>query len=107
MEIDEILHLVGNLERFQLILIALFCLMEFPNGLLIMSPYFTEENPAWTCVGNSSICQLNGTFSVGDNGYKLRCEMPRNAWKFVQPKEYSIVTEVGECIIFYYAFTCF
>ena len=70
--------------------------MEFPNGLLIMSPYFTEENPAWTCVGNNSICQLNGTFSVGDNGYELRCEMSRNAWKFVQPKEYSIVTQVRE-----------
>jgi len=93
MEIDEILHLVGNLGRFQLALITLFCLMEFPNGLLIMSPYFTEENPAWKCVRNSSFCKMNGTFSVGDSGYKLRCSMPRSAWEFVKPKEFSVVTQ--------------
>ena len=98
MEIDEILNLVGNLGRFQLTLITLLCLMEFPNGLLIMSPYFTEENPAWTCVANNSICQLNGTFSVGDEDYRSRCGMPRSAWKFVQPKDFSIVTQVSESV---------
>ena len=99
MEIDEILHLVGNLGRFQLALITLFCLMEFPNGLLIMSTYFTEENPAWQCATNSSMCNMNGTFSVGDSGYRSRCSMPRSAWEFVKPKEFSVVTQVGESYI--------
>ena len=99
MDIDEILHLVGNLGRFQFALVTLFCLMEFPNGLLIMSPYFTETNPSWRCSPNSAICNMNGTFSIGDSGYKLRCNMPRSAWEFVKPKEFSVVTQVGQSYI--------
>lgn len=94
MDVDDVLSYVGNFGRFQISLVALFSFMEFPNGLLIMSPYFVEENPAWKCVKNSSVCRKNGTFSVGQQGYEIRCEMPRDAWSYVKKNDFSIVTQV-------------
>ena len=94
LEIDEILPVIGSFGRFQFVLELLFCIMELPNGLLIMMPYFSHHNPPWKCVANSTICQLNGTFASGDDDYKARCNMPRSHWKFTRPKEHSVVTQV-------------
>lgn len=94
LEIDEILPVIGPFGRFQFVLELLFCIMELPNGLLIMMPYFSHHNPPWRCVTNSTICHLNGTYSSGQNDYKARCSMPRSHWEFTRPKQHSVVTQV-------------
>ena len=52
--------------------------------------YFAALQPEWRCVANSTVCNLNGTFTSENN---FRCNIPRNDWEFTQPKGYSIVTE--------------
>ena len=94
LELDEVLHLLGGIGRFQIIMVVLTGLILFPTTMAILIPYFTQDTPAWTCVSNSTICTLNGTHPMDSKTYKARCDMPRTEWKFTQPKDFSIVTQV-------------
>ena len=96
MELDDILPLIGEFGKFQIILDIFLCLTIFPGVMLIFLPYFSQHSPPWQCVGNSSICLLNGTMARGDNDFYKRCTMPRSEWTYTEVKEYSIVTEVGD-----------
>ena len=92
--IDEILPYVGEFGRYQIVLVSMLSIIILCCGFPILIMYFAGQNPAWKCVNNSTVCNLNGTFESGDDNYEFRCSIPRKDWKFTQPKDYSIVTQV-------------
>ncbi len=99
-DLDEVLPYIGELGKYQIILISMLALMILTAGFPVLIMFFAAQNPPWTCVTNSTVCTLNGTFSSKDvNTYKARCDMPRSEWKFTKPKSYSIVTQVAVIVI--------
>ncbi|XP_065064675.1 solute carrier family 22 member 15-like [Rhopilema esculentum] len=93
LSIDDVLPLIGEFGKFQILLEIAFCIMIFPGSMLILIPYFAQHNPPWMCVANSTVCHLNGTYDTQSKFYKERCKMPRSEWQFTKPKEYSIMTQ--------------
>ena len=93
--IDQVLPLIGEFGRFQILLEIAFCILVFPGSMLVLIPYFAQHIPPWQCSRNSTICLYNGTFTAHDRLYKSRCSMPRSDWEFAKPKEYSVITQVG------------
>jgi len=91
--IDQVLPLIGEFGKFQILLEIAFCIIIFPGSMLVLIPYFVQHIPPWQCSRNSTICPYNGTFTAHDKLYKSRCSMPRTEWKFSKPKEYSIITQ--------------
>ena len=93
--IDEILPYVGEFGKYQIMMVSMLSTMILASGFPILIMYFAGQNPAWKCVHNSTVCNLNGTFESGDDNYEFRCSIPRKDWQFTQPKDYSIVTQVN------------
>ncbi|XP_065064769.1 organic cation transporter protein-like isoform X2 [Rhopilema esculentum] len=91
--IDDILPYVGEFGKYQIMLVAMLSTMVLASTFPILIMYFAGQNPAWECVHNSTVCNLNGTFESGDDNYQYRCSIPRKDWQFTQPKDYSIVTQ--------------
>ena len=96
-DLDEILKYVGELGKYQCILISMLALMILTAGFPVLIMFFAAQNPPWACAKNSTICNMTGSFKSGDPLYEKRCSMPRSAWIFTKPKEYSIVTQVMLC----------
>ena len=92
--LDDILPYVGELGKYQIILISIMALAILVAGFPVLIMFFAGQNPPWQCETNSTVCKLNGTFKSGEKNYEARCSMPRSEWKFTKPKEYSIVTQV-------------
>ena len=95
LSMDEVLPMIGEFGKFQILLEIAFCIMIFPVSMLVLIPYFAQHNPPWQCVNNSTICPHNGTFGQSDDLYSFRCDIPRSEWEFTKPKDYSIMTEVS------------
>ena len=101
MEVDQILEYVGEFGKYQIILETMLCICMVPQTLQILIMYFAAHDPGWHCVSNSTYCSLNGTFTSSDGDrkvYELRCKLPRNEWTYAQPKDYSVVTQVGDLL---------
>ena len=93
--IDQVLPLIGELGLFQILYIGILCLLTIPATFQTLIIVFVAHNPAWECVTNSTVCTFKGEVSKpSDSRYKLRCKMDRAEWRYVENKEYSIVTEV-------------
>ena len=92
--LDDVLPYVGELGKYQIVLISIVALAFFVAGFPVLIMFFAGQNPPWQCETNSTVCKLNGTFKSGENHYTARCSMPRSEWKFTKPVEYSIVTQV-------------
>ena len=91
---DRFLDKIGSFGRYQM------CLLLFLNGLIffwfglpVMIVTFISAEPAWRCIANSTLCQLNGTMKPTHDNYSRRCEIPRDQWEFVDDFT-SVVTEV-------------
>ena len=94
LQIDEVLPLIGGFGRFQKIIVLFISVIQISVAILVLIPYFVQDNPKWKCVENSTVCLLNGTFGRESRWYKERCVMSRSEWIFTKPKHYSIVTQV-------------
>ena len=92
--LDELLKFVGEFGKFQILFDIALCILLMPGMMLIFLPYFSQHNPPWKCIVNSSTCLLNGTFFLASKSYKARCQMPRTEWEYTEAKEYSVVTQV-------------
>ena len=95
--VDEILEQIGQLGRFQVSRLAMFCLVMFPPTFHLLNMFFLAAEPPWQCAQNSTECKLNGTFAVGDDNYDFRCNISRSEWEYADyegPKD-SIITEVS------------
>ena len=103
LDVDSILPLVREFSRFQYVLEALLCISIIPQALQEFMMYFAAHNSPWRCTYNSTVCTFpqNMTFSSGDSLYEERCKLERKEWEFVYAKDYSIMTQVCNCFIFY------
>ena len=95
-EVDDILPFVGEFSRFQIIIEILLCIAIIPQTLQVLIMYFAALKSPWRCVANSTSCTfpLNQTFSADSANYDTRCKFSRSDWEFVEPKDFSIVTQV-------------
>ena len=96
LEVDEILPFVGEFSRFQIVVEILLCISIVPQTLQVLIMYFAALGSPWRCAANSTKCTFprNQTFGSGSTDYEARCDMGRRDWEFVEPKDFSIVTQV-------------
>ena len=94
--VDEYLGYIGEFGKRQIILQVLFCLMIIPATYQSLLLTFVANSPAWQCTGLSPECnRTDAVFTVSSDYYKQRCNfVNRSSWEFIQPKKFSIVTEV-------------
>lgn len=88
--IDDILETVGGFGTFQFICLIAFCIMIIPATFQVLITNFVALKPRWRCLANSSKCTLNGTYDGSEN---TRCSIGREEWEFIEPKDFSIVTQ--------------
>ena len=95
--VDEYLGYIGEFGKRQIILQVLFCLMIIPATYQSLLLTFVANSPAWHCTGFSPECnRTDAIFTVSNDYYKRRCDfVNRSSWEFIQPKKFSIVTEVS------------
>ncbi|XP_002158070.2 organic cation transporter protein [Hydra vulgaris] len=95
LDVDNFLVLIGEFGRMQKLLVFLFSLMIIPSAYHTLIMSFIGNEPGWRCTSNNSECTFNSTvvFVKGDLNYENNCKMNRTSWKFIHPKEFSIVTE--------------
>ena len=95
--IDQMLVKIGEFDKFQKLLLGLFGYTVFAlGGFPVMIVTFITAEPDWECVkgyGNNSICNFTESIGLTHDDYKARCDMPRDAWKYVGGFT-STVTEV-------------
>lgn len=93
MDVDEILTQIGGFGYFQkrqaLILGTVIFVLTFQPLVVV----FIGADPSWKCKDDTGSCELNGTFSLGDENYNDRCKMNRTDWRYTDEFT-SIVTEV-------------
>jgi hypothetical protein len=95
--VDEILEQIGQMGRFQISRLSMFCFLMFPATFQILNMYFLAAEAPWQCVENSTECKLNGSFVVGDYDYDFRCKINRSEWEYARyegPHD-SIVSEAS------------
>jgi len=90
--IDEMLKYAGEFGKFQALVQLFFCIMQFPPTFPTLIMYFAALDPNWRCsrIVNNTYCNSTKIFPNED---LRRCDWPRDAWEYVKPKEYSIVTQ--------------
>lgn len=94
--IDQILEKIGEFHKFQKLLLGLFGYTVFAlGGFPVMIVTFITAEPNWECVKgyNGSYCNFTEPIGLTHDDYKARCDMPREAWKYVDGFT-STVTEV-------------
>ena len=101
LKLDDILPLIGEFGKFQILFDIVLCFMQAPGVMLLFLPYFSQHSPSWRCVQNSTNCALNGSFSSDSPDFGKRCNMSRADWEFTELKSYSIVTQVLLSFSFY------
>ena len=95
--IDDVFKKIGAFRQYQLFILsiigyAVFSLSSFPTMIVT----FITAEPDWKCVDgymNNTVCRFNQSISLTSDDYKARCDMPREAWTFVDGFT-SVVTEV-------------
>ena len=95
---DEILEQIGQLGRFQILRLAIFCFLMFPPTFQLLNMFFIGAEAPWQCARNSTACKLNGSFVAGDDDYDFRCKINRSEWEYADydgPKN-SIISEVSD-----------
>ena len=95
--VDEILDQIGQMGRFQISRLSMFCFLMFPAIFQLLNMYYLAAEAPWQCVKNSTECKLNGSFVVGDYDYYFRCKINRSEWEYARyegPHD-SIVSEVS------------
>ena len=95
--IDEVLALIGELGRCQLMVLAIVCALMIPATFQYLITYFIAHSPPWRCKDNSTLCLLKETIAASSHeNYTYRCDVPREEWEYVEDATYSIVTQVRQ-----------
>ena len=95
--VEEILEQIGQMGRFQISRLTMYCFLLFPPAFQFLIMYFLAAEAPWQCVKNSTACRLNGSFVVGDPEYDFRCKINRSDVEFARyegPHD-SLVSEVS------------
>ena len=96
LSIDEVFQEIGEFHKFQWLMLTIIGYTVFATGTFpVMIVTFITAEPNWQCVKgyNSSICNFNESIGLTSKHYKDRCDMPREAWTYVEGFT-STVTEV-------------
>ena len=94
--VDDILEQIGQMGRYQISRLAIFCFIMLPQSFHLLNMFFVGAEAPWQCVKNSTVCKLNGSFVAGDDDYDFRCKINRSDWEFASydGPEDSIISEV-------------
>ncbi|XP_028398773.1 solute carrier family 22 member 5-like [Dendronephthya gigantea] len=99
--VDQMLEKIGEFYKFQWLLLGIFGYAVFAlDALPIMIVTFITAEPQWECVGgyNTSVCNFTKPIGLTSDDYEARCDMPRDAWRYVDGftstvTEYDLVCE--------------
>ena len=93
---DEILKNIGTCGRYQYMQAFALSFLIIPMGYQMFIMYFTGHSPNWRCVnGTNSQCNITGEISPAEvDLFNSRCNMPRDSWEYVTPRNFSFITEV-------------
>ena len=97
--IDEILEQVGSCGFYQIRFVLLLSYIAISIIFPIAELTFLTAEPPWKCSANSTVCNMTGLFSPGDDYYKKRCSMDRSEWEFSDPFT-SPITEVHNTLLY-------
>ncbi|XP_046846067.1 solute carrier family 22 member 16-like [Xenia sp. Carnegie-2017] len=87
LSIDEVFQEIGEFHKFQWLMLTIIGYTVFATGTFpVMIVTFITAEPNWQCVKgyNSSICNFNESIGLTSKYYKDRCDMPREAWTYVE-----------------------
>ena len=89
--VEELLDDLKSYGRYQKILNIMLAILYVPASFQIMIMYFIAVQPKWRCLGNSSLCFST---KVHPSSNMSRCNIPRHHWEYVEPKDYSLITDL-------------
>jgi len=114
LDVDEYLEVIGQFNRFQILLLLLFCFVIIPSTYQTLVMSFVGHNPSWRCAtqpnatvfaaavnasrvtGTKKECLVLGDVDGQHEKYEERCDMDRSLWRYTEERDYSIVTEVSQ-----------
>ena len=94
--IDEVLEQIGQIGKFQIIVLILFSLLYMPPAFQAFNIVFLADSPQWKCTGTNQECNSTILYEAFD---EARCKIDRSSWKYSKPKSYSLVTQVTLLLI--------
>ena len=72
----------GEMGRYQISRLTMYCFLMFAPTFQYLNMYFLAAEAPWQCAQNTTVCKLNGSFTVGDPDYDFRWEINRSDWEF-------------------------
>jgi len=109
--VDEFLQYVGQLGRFQILVVFTGMLMFFVPAYQAFITVFIAHSPPWMYIKTHSnnvtvnVSEADSYNSVdtvyyeGQPGFNDRCDLVRSQWHYTLPGSHSIVSEVGAHIL--------
>ena len=94
--IDDVFVKIGQFRQYQLYMVVIVGYTVLIAAFSTMIVTFITAEPDWKCVDgymNNTVCRFNKSITLTNDDYKARCNMPREAWTFVDDFT-STVTEV-------------
>ena len=94
--IDDVFVKIGQFRQYQLYMVVIVGYTVLIAAFSTMIVTFITAEPDWKCVDgymNNTVCRFNKSITLTSDDYKARCNMPREAWTFVDDFT-STVTEV-------------
>ena len=94
--IDDVFVKIGQFRQYQLYMVVIVGYTVLIAAFSTMIVTFITAEPDWKCVDgymNNTVCRFNKSITLTSDDYKARCNMPREAWMFVDDFT-STVTEV-------------
>lgn len=104
--IDEYLEYVGQLGRYQAIIIIVCSFLFFVPAHQSLLMVFVAHSPPWVCRSTqdnytTSACISSVFHYEGQPGFNSRCDYARSEWKYTLPASHSIVSEVLDMFFSY------
>ena len=94
--LDDLFEDVGPCGRYQYMQLFALCILSIPMKYPVLIMYFTGHSPNWRCVNGTNLhCNITGEISPAEvDLFNSRCNMPRDSWEYVTPRNFSFITEV-------------
>ena len=101
LSIDEYLEYVGQLGRYQAIIMIVCSFLFFVPAHQSLLMVFVAHSPPWVCQStqnhNATSACISSVFRYeGQPGFNSRCDFDRSEWKYTLPASHSIVSEVPQ-----------
>lgn len=96
LSIDQFLEFVGQMGRFQILVLFVSSFLFVLPAHQALYMIFVAVSPPWICSGRNPLeCNTTKVFYGDDVHFNLRCKMNRFSWTYkIEKPSYSIVSEV-------------